>query len=132
MCIRDSYKAEDYHQDYYKKNPLRYNLYRWNSGRDQFLEGVDWAKGDNMNRMELKKQDMMNEMTYSKPSDEVLRKELTPLQYKVTQEEGTERAFQNEYWDNKEPGIYVDIVSGEPLFSSKETVRLVGPVRPVG
>jgi peptide methionine sulfoxide reductase msrA/msrB len=117
------YRAEDYHQDYYKKNPLRYKYYRWNSGRDQFLKGVDWAKAANMNRVEMKKSDMKNEMKYSKPSDEVLRKELTPLQYKVTQEEGTERAFNNEYWDNKKPGIYVDIVSGEPLFSSKDKYK---------
>ena len=55
---------------------------------------------------------------FRKPSDDELRKTLTPLQYKVTQHEGTERPFQNEYWDNHEPGIYVDVVSGEPLFSS--------------
>jgi methionine-R-sulfoxide reductase len=52
------------------------------------------------------------------PTKEELKEKLTPIQYKVTQEDGTERAFQNEYWDNKEPGIYVDIVSGEPLFAS--------------
>jgi peptide methionine sulfoxide reductase msrA/msrB len=57
---------------------------------------------------------------YSKPSDEELKKTLTPLQYKVTQKEGTEKPFSNEYWDNKKEGIYVDIVSGEPLFSSRE------------
>ena len=57
---------------------------------------------------------------YAKPSDEELRQRLTPLQYQVTQEDGTERAFTGEYWDNKEPGIYVDVVSGEPLFSSRE------------
>ena len=56
---------------------------------------------------------------FVKPSDEELRKTLTELQYQVTQHEGTERPFNNEYHDNKEPGIYVDIVSGEPLFSSK-------------
>ena len=55
---------------------------------------------------------------YAKPSPEALRKQLDPLQYKVTQEQGTEPAFKNTYWDNKKPGIYVDIVSGEPLFSS--------------
>jgi methionine-R-sulfoxide reductase len=55
---------------------------------------------------------------FSKPADEVLRAHLTPLQYKVTQQEATERAFSNEYWDNKDEGIYVDIVSGQPLFSS--------------
>jgi peptide-methionine (R)-S-oxide reductase len=56
--------------------------------------------------------------TYVKPSDEELRKQLSPLQYEVTQHEGTERPFSNEYWNNKKPGIYVDVVSGEPLFSS--------------
>jgi peptide methionine sulfoxide reductase msrA/msrB len=55
---------------------------------------------------------------FVKPPEDVLHKTLTPLQYQVTQKEGTERAFQNEYWDNKKPGIYVDVVSGEPLFSS--------------
>src|SRR5207249_137694 len=56
--------------------------------------------------------------SFQKPSDAELRKKLTPLQYEVTQHEGTERAFSNEYWDNHKPGLYVDIVSGEPLFSS--------------
>jgi methionine-R-sulfoxide reductase len=56
--------------------------------------------------------------TYSKPSDAELKQRLTPEQYKVTQHEGTERAFSNEYWDNHADGIYVDVVSGEPLFSS--------------
>ena len=55
---------------------------------------------------------------YKKPSDPDLQQKLTPLQYRVTQHEGTEAPFQNEYWDNHEPGIYVDVVSGEPLFSS--------------
>jgi methionine-R-sulfoxide reductase len=57
---------------------------------------------------------------YSRPSDAELRRRLTPMQYKVTQEEGTEPPFENAYWNNHEPGIYVDIVSGEPLFSSTE------------
>lgn len=57
---------------------------------------------------------------YQKPSDEALREILTPLQYKVTQENGTEPPFNNKYWNNKEDGIYVDIVSGEPLFSSTD------------
>jgi methionine-R-sulfoxide reductase len=56
--------------------------------------------------------------TFTKPSDAELRKRLSPLQYEVTQNEGTERPFSNEYWNNKKPGIYVDVVSGEPLFSS--------------
>lgn len=55
---------------------------------------------------------------YRKPDPETLRRQLTPLQYEVTQENGTEPPFQNEYWNNKREGIYVDVVSGEPLFSS--------------
>src|SRR5258706_10203637 len=54
----------------------------------------------------------------NKPADAELRQKLTPIQYEVTQHEGTERAFDNEYWNNHQPGIYVDVVSGEPLFSS--------------
>lgn len=57
---------------------------------------------------------------FKKPSQEELKKKLTPMQYKVTQKDGTEPAFNNEYWNNKTEGIYVDVVSGEPLFSSKE------------
>jgi methionine-R-sulfoxide reductase len=57
-------------------------------------------------------------MNFKKPTPSELKQKLTPEQYKVTQEDGTERPFKNEYWDNKKPGIYVDIVSGEPLFSS--------------
>lgn len=105
------YKAEDYHQDYYKKNPIRYKYYRYRSGRDQFLKRV-W--GDHMETSHVNSENR----TYHKPSDDILRKELTPLQYDVTQNEATEPAFKNEYWDNKREGIYVDIVSGEPLFSS--------------
>jgi peptide methionine sulfoxide reductase msrA/msrB len=105
------YPAEQYHQDYYKKNPLRYKFYRWNSGRDQFLTQV-WG------REEEKGGSHVDNSKYTKPSDEVLRQRLTPLQYKVTQQGGTEPAFHNEYWNNKKAGIYVDIVSGEPLFSS--------------
>jgi peptide methionine sulfoxide reductase msrA/msrB len=61
-----------------------------------------------------------SDMKYMKPSQEEIKKMLTPLQYKVTQKNGTERAFDNEYWNNKKSGIYVDIVSGEPLFSSTD------------
>lgn len=105
------YKAEDYHQDYKKKNPVRYKFYRFNSGRDQFLDKV-WGRDRKQKDMKESAQDS------SKMSKAELKEKLTPLQYKVTQENGTEPAFQNEYWNNKEPGIYVDVVSGEPLFSS--------------
>jgi methionine-R-sulfoxide reductase len=57
-------------------------------------------------------------VTYQKKSDEELKKTLSPIQYKVTRRDGTEPPFHNEYWDTKQPGIYVDVVSGEPLFSS--------------
>ena len=63
------------------------------------------------------------EERYMKPSKDEIRNKLTPLQYKVTQEDGTERAFDNEYWDNKREGIYVDIVSGEPLFISTDKFK---------
>jgi len=66
---------------------------------------------------------MNSEHSYHKPSDKILREKLTSLQYKVTQKEATERPFDNEYWDNKKAGIYVDIVSGEPLFSSKDKYK---------
>ncbi len=106
------YPAEEYHQDYWKKNPVRYKFYRYNSGRDQYLHKI-WGKEEAM-------QTANAEETFSKPSKEELKKRLTPMQYKVTQEEGTEPPFSNSYWDNHRPGIYVDIVSGEPLFSSQD------------
>lgn len=105
------YRAEDYHQDYYKTHALRYKFYRFNSGRDQFLKKVWGDKGMKATRRERKSKNV-------RPSDEKLRDKLTPMQYKVTQRDGTEPPFQNEYWDNKKEGIYVDLVSGEPLFSS--------------
>ena len=106
------YPAEEYHQDYYKKNPLRYQYYRFGSGRDQFLE-TTWGKAG-------KPEKSSGTKPYFKPDEAALRKKLTPLQYLVTQEEGTEPPFQNEYWNNKREGIYVDVVSGEPVFSSRE------------
>ncbi len=104
------YPAEDDHQDYYKKNPIRYRIYRFGSGRDRFLERV-WGA-------EAKEEQPMGR--WKKPSQEELARQLTPLQYEVTQREGTERPFANEYWNHKEEGIYVDVVSSEPLFSSKD------------
>jgi peptide methionine sulfoxide reductase msrA/msrB len=107
------YRAEDYHQDYWKKNPVRYKFYRHNSGRDQYLAKA-WGKDETMQTANT----ATSGETYTTPSREELKKRLTPMQYKVTQENGTEPAFNNEYSDNHRPGIYVDIVSGEPLFSS--------------
>lgn len=89
------YPAEQYHQQYYKKNPEQYASFKVNSGRKQFFKEV-WKASE----------------------QEELRKKLTPLQFDVTQCDATEPAFANEYWDNKAPGIYVDRVSGQPLFSS--------------
>ena len=121
LPLGDFYEAEDYHQDYYKKNSLRYNWYRSGSGRDQFLETA-WA-GEEIKMektaakmMDGDKQEMMTEV----PSDKELKQTLTPLQYRVARESGTEPPFNNEYWDNHEAGIYVDVVSGEPLFSSTD------------
>jgi len=104
------YPAEDYHQDYHAKNPIRYKTYRSGSGRDRFLEEhrapTPAPTGD--------------PSSWKKPSDAELKSKLTELQYEVTQREGTERPFDNEYWDDKRPGIYVDVVTGEPLFSSRD------------
>ncbi len=94
------YEAEEIHQNYYKKNPFHYTRYRIASGRDAFI-AKHWGD-DEMKRKEE------------------LKKKLTPMQYYVTQEDGTEPPFQNEYFDHFEEGIYVDVVSGKPLFSSKD------------
>lgn len=86
--------AEDYHQGFYKKNPAHYQSYRKSSGRDDFIQKHWFGTSGN------------------------LKKRLTEMQYHVTQENGTEPPFKNEYWDEKREGIYVDIVSGKPLFTS--------------
>lgn len=92
------YPAEEYHQDYHNKNPLRYKYYRSGSGREDFLKR-SWN---------------------TEKDKEELRKRLTPIQFEVTQNKGTEPPFRNEFYNNQEQGLYVDIVSGEPLFSSKD------------
>ncbi len=107
------YRAEDYHQKYHRHHELRYRFYRHNSGRDQFI-GKVWGKEEAAASGKTEPSDFM------KPDDKALRERLTPLQYRVTQREVTEPAFNNEYWDNKREGIYVDVVSGEPLFSSRD------------
>ncbi|MFD1171761.1 peptide-methionine (R)-S-oxide reductase MsrB [Oceanobacillus picturae] len=92
------YLAEEKHQDYYKKQSFHYRLYKKGSGREDFIKNT-WKKAINK---------------------EELKQKLTPIQYHVTQENGTERPFQNDYWNNEEEGIYVDVITGEPLFSSKD------------
>lgn len=139
------YPAEDYHQDYYKKNPLRYKAYTFNSGRYQFIESVygknyelDFSQfkptSSSMQEVSTTDDNSMetsktmnnvgfNPQTFTKPSQDELKKSLNAMQYKVTQQDGTERAFSNEYWDNKAPGLYVDVVSGEPLYSSRDQFK---------
>ncbi|PFA68101.1 methionine sulfoxide reductase [Bacillus sp. AFS015802] len=94
LPAREFYPAEEYHQDFHKKNAFRYALYK--RSREEFLK-KHWPK----------------DRSY-------LKGQLTDIQYFVTQENGTEPPFDNEYWDNVEEGIYVDVVSGEPLFTSKD------------
>lgn len=114
------FEAEAYHQNYYKTNARQYKYYRWGSGRDHFIKNA-WkdrqiqpvsSMGKNVNTMKNK--------IWTRPSESKIKNMLTPLQFDVTQKNGTEQPFHNEYWNNKKEGIYVDIVSGEPLFSSKE------------
>ncbi len=100
------YEAESYHQDYYKKSSFRYNIYAKWSGRKGFIE-QNWAE-------------RIGELVEDTYSEEALREKLTPLQYAVTQQDATERPFDNEYWDNKKPWIYVDIIDGTPLYSSTD------------
>lgn len=125
--------AEEYHQDYHHKNRLKYSFFRLNSGRDRFVSGV-WGK--RASKLELPgsvppasdsasadedatSENLMEKWaSFKKPSAAELRRKLTKVQYYVTQQDGTERAFSNAYNSNKKPGIYVDVVSGAPLFSS--------------
>jgi len=122
------YPAEEYHQDFCRKSPLRYNTYRAGCGRDRRLAEL-WGKeavvgpavagpSGGAGAGAGRKGWTAVKDGFAKPPKDQLKKTLTPVQYQVTQENGTERAFQNEYWNNHTPGIYVDVVSGEPLFSS--------------
>jgi peptide methionine sulfoxide reductase msrA/msrB len=116
------YPAEEYHQDFFKKNYIRYRVYREGSGRDEFIKRI-WGEDreykiskTEFNGGTVPKIIYIGNTTKSKS-------ELTNIQYKVTQKNGTEPPFKNQYWDNKQPGIYVDIISGEPLFSSKDKFK---------
>jgi len=110
--------AEDYHQDYYKKNPIRYKAYRYGSGRDSFIEAV-WGDRDDF---EIVPDGPSHRwVSFEKPSDQQLKQTLSPLSYQVTQREGTEPPnTEGSYDKNYQAGIYVDIVSSEPLFSSRD------------
>ena len=119
------WKAEDDHQDYCKKNPLRYTFYTLNSGRYQFIEEiwgedqyVDFTKFSNDTPAKITTDS--DKGAWTRPSDAAIRAKLTDLQYHVTQEDGTERAFTGAYWNEKRSGLYVDAVTGEPLFSSTD------------
>jgi peptide methionine sulfoxide reductase msrA/msrB len=112
------YEAEEYHQDFYMKSPERYHSYRAGSGRDRYLDRV-WGEDREYAISELESA-AGSWASYEKPSSEELRARLTPLQFRVTQEEATEPSFENEFWDEHREGIFVDVVSGEPLFSSTD------------
>ncbi len=116
------YQAEDYHQDYHTKNPVRYSYYRGGSGREAFHE-LYWTAEATARYMALRpmaKREGFCGPCFVKPSVAELKKKLTAIQYSVTQEAGTEKPFDNAYAEEHRDGIYVDIVSGEPLFSSKD------------
>ncbi len=131
--------AEDYHQDYHTKNMLKYNVFRFQSGRDAFV-AKHWKNG-RANELELPgaypkakapsdaqmasktKEQTRPWLNFAKPKPAELRKRLSAIQYKVTQQDGTEPAFRNTYWDNKKEGLYVDVVSGAPLFSSRDKYK---------
>lgn len=129
------HEAEEYHQDYYRKNPLRYKLYTFNSGRYQFIDQV-WGSDQTVDFTRFNPENAamssidktapaatdagFEPATFSRPDDATLKQQLSEEQFEVARKDGTERPFNNPYWDEKRDGIYVDIVSGEPLFSSRD------------
>lgn len=119
VALKKFYPAEDYHQDFYKKSPAHYKRYRHGSGRDQFIQKY-W--GDTVDASPTRKSGF-DAGRFQRPTDDTLRKRLTEIQFYVARESGTERPFQNEFWNNKTQGIYVDVVSGEALFSSRDKFK---------
>lgn len=119
------FPAEEYHQDYSKKNPVHYSAYRIGSGRQGFVDQMKkkFVKplldlDEEVETLDVGELNGLEKQEFKKPPKQELLKKLDDIQYHVTQDCGTEPAFKNKYWDNKESGIYVDIVTGEPLFSS--------------
>ncbi len=120
LPFKSFWNAAEYHQDYSIKNPVRYKYYRNGSGRDKYIQSI-WGKINHQNIFEEITQKMPNHWkNFTKPSSEELKKNLTEIQYAVTQKSSTERPFSNLYDSNKKEGIYVDIVSKEPLYSSTD------------
>ncbi|MFC1756306.1 peptide-methionine (S)-S-oxide reductase MsrA [Patescibacteria group bacterium] len=107
------YPAEDYHQDYYKKSSDHYERYKKGSGRSDFIE-ENWARDAALAAAE----EDSNDYNYTQEEMDILLENLDPLAYHVVAENGTESPFNNAYWNNKADGIYVDVVTGKPLFSS--------------
>ena len=110
------FPAENYHQNYYKNSSTKYKYYRYRCGRDQRLKEL-WSKTTN------REKNLTTTIIYQKPDLQQLQEKLTALEFDVTQNDATEPPFNNKYWDNKREGIYVDIVSGEPLFSSVDKYK---------
>ncbi len=125
LPFKTFFKAEEYHQDYYKKAPDHYERYKKGSGRAGFIEET-WAKDAAIKFLEaeqtksMDKKDVSKKNDYNYTEEEIaeLLKNLDPLAYHVVAESGTETPFNNAYWNNKAEGIYVDKVTGKPLFSS--------------
>jgi peptide methionine sulfoxide reductase msrA/msrB len=107
LPIRNFWPAEEYHQKYLKKNPGGYCH-------------IDFSSLEAVSQSGLPDDDVLSPLRYRKPADEELREKLTPEEYHVTQQAGTERAFSGRFWDHREAGIYVDAATGEPLFSSAD------------
>jgi peptide methionine sulfoxide reductase msrA/msrB len=112
------YRAEEYHQDFFKKSYIRYKVYRAGSGRDEYINKL-W--GDDK-EYKISRTDQFPRIVKVGAKSQSLD-QLSKLEYKVTQKNGTEPPFRNKFWDNKRAGIYVDVVSGEPLFSSKDKFK---------
>ena len=121
------YEAEEYHQDYHRTCPVEYRLYRSGSGRQRFIEDV-WTDGRRPPRVSEESVAPRSSSAaggagvkdYAKPDRETIRATLSAEQYRVTQQCGTEPPFRNTFWNEHREGIYVDVVTGEPLFSSHD------------